>query len=273
SPFGETISVNDPLKEKRILDHLTANNTRPRPFRFLSYDPTTLNIGSFLFEKQLGLGADGEVDQYRDPLDNTTYAIKRIDLDIDNQYNPPKRHLFLPTELQAWIPLAHPNILPLLAWGFIENTKQWALVISFAKYGSLTQYAQMQIPMALKTNIWKSRYSEIFHALAYLHSKGWLHNDLRNVNILVMHDFSLVISDFGQAKPVRDHHHKCLDSKKLTIAYFNLIRDNDTDYNIFESLLLKWENKLPLDIVNDSYWVASKPSFAQMLEYFYRWHQ
>lgn len=45
--------------------------------------------------------------------------------------------------------------------------------------------------------------SQIIDALAYIHSKGIIHRDLKLENIVVAGDLNCKIIDFGTAKPVK----------------------------------------------------------------------
>ena len=80
-----------------------------------------------------------------------------------------------------------------------EKTNDYILVLSYAKYGSLSKNL---------TNIFKFEWKiklkilhDIVSNLYRIHSKGYLHRDLHPGNILLKENYEAYITDLGLSKP------------------------------------------------------------------------
>lgn len=95
-------------------------------------------------------------------------------------------------ELYIWSKCQHPNVLELS--GVVKFRGQIAMVSPWMEQGNLCWY--------ISQNPHVERYSlcaQVSEGVAYLHSKGIVHGDIKGANVLVSEDGQLKLTDFGNA--------------------------------------------------------------------------
>ncbi|KAG8947383.1 hypothetical protein FRC03_001055 [Tulasnella sp. 419] len=95
----------------------------------------------------------------------------------------------LEREKAAWEELDHPNIAPLL--GFVADP-HYGLISPWYGNGHILNYIDKTPSANIVEMLWR-----ISNALAFLHSKGLVHGDLRSPNVMVDDSGSPMIIDFG----------------------------------------------------------------------------
>ena len=95
--------------------------------------------------------------------------------------------------------------LPLLL-GVCTETEPYSLVIQFYGRGeeSLTLHKAIKEKMLTKTST-VDTFVRICNTLEFIHTKGYLHNDLKTNNVLVergIDGFCPIIIDFGKSRPI-----------------------------------------------------------------------
>ncbi|KAG8741496.1 hypothetical protein FRC10_002747 [Ceratobasidium sp. 414] len=93
-------------------------------------------------------------------------------------------------ELQTWSKLKHRNVLELYGLALFQGCL--AMVSPWMKYGSITSVVKKWPEM--------DRYKlchQLASAVEYLHKENVVHGDIKGDNILVDHDGTLKITDFG----------------------------------------------------------------------------
>jgi serine/threonine protein kinase len=89
----------------------------------------------------------------------------------------------------------HPHIVRLHEFGIRDS--QPFLVMDYAPYGNLRQQYPERQPLPSTTVV---RYvKQIASALQYMHDRGWIHQDVKPENMLVLEHDHLLLSDFGIA--------------------------------------------------------------------------
>ncbi|KAJ3548437.1 hypothetical protein NMY22_g1270 [Coprinellus aureogranulatus] len=96
-------------------------------------------------------------------------------------------------EVEIWRTFDHPNVLPLYGITYIGN--HLYSVSPWMKFGTAISFVEREP----QTNVLKLL-SEITEGLAYLHSRGIVHGDLRGANVLISEDRVARLSDFGLSK-------------------------------------------------------------------------
>ncbi|KAI9201982.1 kinase-like domain-containing protein [Polychytrium aggregatum] len=97
-------------------------------------------------------------------------------------------------EVNAWSRLNHPNLLPLLGAGHIVDKP--IVVTPWVKMGNLRSYvSDPENPRSLEEKL-RLMY-ETAAGMAYLHTSGIIHGDLKPANILIDSGGRVMISDFG----------------------------------------------------------------------------
>ncbi|KAI0753878.1 hypothetical protein C8Q74DRAFT_1307834 [Fomes fomentarius] len=139
-------------------------------------------------DEKIGLGFFSDV--YKGTWRARTVAIKVL-------APTTPRQLFV-HEIAIWKSLSHPNVLELLGASSASSDPPWFFVSPHYKNGSLVTYLKGLDSMDL-VDVLKMVH-EIAKGMAYLHSKGVLHGDLKAANVLVDDRKHCVISDFGQSE-------------------------------------------------------------------------
>jgi len=102
-------------------------------------------------------------------------------------------------EVEFQMTLSHPNILPILDFGYTEEENKSALVMPFSSEGDLRDYlkAKSFVPLTEARAI----FEQIAAAIDYIHGKGIIHRDIKPENILFFKNHSTVcLMDFGIAR-------------------------------------------------------------------------
>ncbi|PIL26596.1 transporter [Ganoderma sinense ZZ0214-1] len=107
------------------------------------------------------------------------------------------RQLFV-HEVSIWKTLQHPNVCELLGASSASSDPPWFFVSPYYKCGSLVTY--LKGLSSLDSVDLLKMIHEIAKGMAYLHSKGVLHGDLKAANVLVNDKHHCIISDFGQSE-------------------------------------------------------------------------
>ncbi|KAJ7233211.1 kinase-like domain-containing protein [Mycena rebaudengoi] len=96
-------------------------------------------------------------------------------------------------EALVWQNLKHPNILPLIGIDR-ESFPSLCMVSPWMEHGTIMKYLNDHGRERVDKLL-----CEIAQGLQYLHSHNIVHGDLRGANILVTHDWSACLADFGLA--------------------------------------------------------------------------
>ncbi|KAG9084710.1 hypothetical protein FRC06_003933 [Ceratobasidium sp. 370] len=111
--------------------------------------------------------------------------INQADLKIPNQTAA--------RELHAWSKYNHPNVVQLL--GVAQFRDRIAMVSPWMKNGTLSQY------ITRSPNVDRCRLClGIASGVAYLHGVGTVHGDIKGLNVLVSHDGTPKLIDFGNSR-------------------------------------------------------------------------
>lgn len=176
------------------------------PQKFMS------SLSSRTIVRKLGEGTFGKVYLV------TTGGGTKTGCDIENKENqalkrsPSKRDcIFWESSIQSYIReitvmniLEHKNIIELLEFEYVENGVN--LLLPFVEH-TLEKYLEVINKMENKNDMLAKKAGlihQLFSAVSYMHSKGFMHRDITFRNIMVTSDETLKLIDFGMCNKIAD---------------------------------------------------------------------
>ncbi len=152
--------------------------------------------GPFQVQRLLGAGATARVYQARDPSSGTEVALKVLHSPPDASPDPVR----FEREIGNLLALDHPGIVHLLGYG--QEGDRPYLVLEYVPGPSLKRYRQERDNEPLEVEAAVQLVAAVAEALAYAHSRGVVHRDVKPSNIL-LRDGRLdqpMLGDFGIAR-------------------------------------------------------------------------
>jgi serine/threonine protein kinase len=157
------------------------------------------SFGRYCVEREIGRGAMGIVYSARDPNIDRVVAIKTISLpDQDAADEAEFRERFL-LEARAAGRLSHPGMITIFDAGEDPETHVPFIVMEYVGGQPLSQLLRDAGGKLDATTALQFAF-EIAEALAYAHSQGVVHGDIKPANILITEDGHAKIADFGVAR-------------------------------------------------------------------------
>eukprot|EP00013_Stygamoeba_regulata_P018838 CAMPEP_0177654604 /NCGR_PEP_ID=MMETSP0447-20121125/14432_1 /TAXON_ID=0 /ORGANISM="Stygamoeba regulata, Strain BSH-02190019" /LENGTH=351 /DNA_ID=CAMNT_0019158287 /DNA_START=217 /DNA_END=1272 /DNA_ORIENTATION=+ len=162
-------------------------------------DPKIFNIDFGDLENMQPIGGGNFGQVYRGVYYGTDVAIKQL-LDIGDK----DMHKYIEREMQTLRDMRHPNVVQFM--GLCKHTSGIYIVTEFVAGGDLRHILKDEkkvMPWFLRVSI----ATDVAQAMTFLHSKGFIHRDLKSNNLLVnstdTHDgWRVKVCDFGFARNV-----------------------------------------------------------------------
>src|SRR5215510_7348372 len=156
-------------------------------------------IGRYKIEGLIGRGGFGRVYRAFDPNVNRTVAIKvlHIESDLDEEQLLTRFR----AEAKTTGTLFHKNVVTVYEYG--EQDGLPYLVMEYLQGRDLEYILEKQEPLKLAEKV--SLMQQAGEGLQYAHSKGIVHRDVKPGNIMVLHDGTVKLMDFGIARLLQDH--------------------------------------------------------------------
>jgi tRNA A-37 threonylcarbamoyl transferase component Bud32 len=149
--------------------------------------------GRYKIEEPLGVGGSSQVYLARDQALNRDVALKVLDPAAAADDN--LRRMFV-KEARALAQLSHPNIVAVYDVGEVDDSP--FIVMEYLPGGSMKQRIEQAGPLATGDAVRIA--VEVANGLAFAHSKGIIHADLKPANILFDANDAAKICDFGIAR-------------------------------------------------------------------------
>jgi len=166
--------------------------------------PTVGHIGRYALKYPIGSGGLGTVYAAHDPLLTRLIAIKTLNVEIPNEERPAFNALFL-HEARAAAGLSHPHIVTVFDAGISEDGEDSRAYIAMEllKGRDLRQLREEGWrPTPAQSALIVRRVAD---ALAYAHSKGIVHRDVKPANIFMVGRTQPRVLDFGIARVAHQH--------------------------------------------------------------------
>ena len=155
-----------------------------------------MELGKFEILEELGRGGFGIVYKAHDKALKRLVAIKVLH---PNLVNDPTFVARFRQEAQIAAQLDHPNLVPVHDFGEIGG--RYYIVMGYMPGGSLKELIKKEGPLSKERALEILR--QIGSGLAYAHSTGVIHRDLKPGNILFDAKGQARVSDMGFAKLLR----------------------------------------------------------------------
>ncbi len=147
-----------------------------------------------MFVRELGTGAGTKVSLMRDVRDNKHYCKKSVSVTAPNWHSQVRQ---LKNEFDIGVQNNHPVLRKSLEYGIVKR-KLRAIeaynILAFIEGIPLSKYAETAKPALLAKIFW-----HVADGLADLHNRGFVHADVKPINILCAKNGRPTLIDFGQA--------------------------------------------------------------------------
>jgi len=186
------------LKSKRLqseLDKLKAKKDIINAKQILQY-VHKISYESLGLGKKIGQGGFSEI--FESQWMGIPVAVKVI---FDPNINEALLEEFN-NEIEKLFILRHPYIIQLYGITDSEKNQKLAVITELAPKGSLFDYlhknskTKNNLSLEFKNKITK----QLVHTMAYIHSRGYVHRDLKTQNILLDKNLDMKLCDFGLTK-------------------------------------------------------------------------
>src|SRR6185503_4482076 len=153
--------------------------------------------GRYSLERELGRGGMGVVYLAREVRLDRSVAIKLLPPSL--AADPKLRERFL-REARTAAKLSHPNVIPIHA---VEEIGEFVFfAMAYVEGETLTERVRRRGPLAPSDGSRVLR--DVAWALAYAHTQGVIHRDVKPDNILLENTGRVLVADFGIAGVVAD---------------------------------------------------------------------
>ncbi|HEY9067468.1 MAG TPA: serine/threonine-protein kinase [Burkholderiaceae bacterium] len=160
--------------------------------------PTIGHIGRYALKHKLGEGGLGTVFAAHDPLLSRLIAVKTLNLELDPSERDSFNALFL-NEARAAAGLSHSHIVTVFDAGISDNRAYIAMeLLKGRDLRQLRQEGWRPTPAQAALIV-----RRVADALAYAHSKGVVHRDVKPANIFMVGRTQPRVLDFGIARIVQ----------------------------------------------------------------------
>ena len=156
---------------------------------------TLPKLGRYEIQSEIGRGAMGVVYKATDPVLDRTVAIKTINLSLDQRERAEYEARFY-QEAKAAGGLSHPNIVTVYDVGDSGDVAYMAMeFLDGSELHDLTGEGR-RLPVGKAVEI----AAQVSDGLGYAHERGVVHRDIKPANIMILHNGSAKITDFGIAR-------------------------------------------------------------------------
>ena len=161
-----------------------------------------IQMQDIIKEEEIGSGAQAKV--YRAKYKNENVSLKLFkNIDWKSFAN----------EIVILSSLKHPNIPNFL--GIVHDNLSIGLIFEFVPGVPMSQVNFSQFPDNIKLKLVKT----LCNVVEYIHSKSFIHRDIKPDNIIIDQDYNLYLIDYGIAKVCSNENGYTFTRIKGTIAY------------------------------------------------------
>jgi cell division cycle 2-like protein len=183
----------------------SSSNNLPNPSKRPEGPPTygVRTLDSYTIESEISEGAYGIVFKATDKISGETVALKRVKVDPlkEKEAGFPLSSV---REIRALAELQHEHVVGFRDLISDDTGNTLYLVLDFVEH-DLHQLLKRHLHKTLSEPLFslgnvKSLVLQLLTSMAFLHSKNFMHRDIKSSNLLLSSDGKLYLADFGLAK-------------------------------------------------------------------------
>ncbi|KAG5481807.1 hypothetical protein LSCM4_06883 [Leishmania orientalis] len=152
-----------------------------------------VNRFQVLLDIPLGQGSYGKVFRAWDEMTGRYLAAKELPLDTSKAPSVAVREVL--QEYTVLTELSHPNIVRVVA--FMVMKEKARIYMEWMPSGSLQDVLRHHPRGVLRESVVRRYARDVVSGLAYLHSRGVIHRDVKPANMLLSSDGTVKLTDFG----------------------------------------------------------------------------
>ena len=157
------------------------------------YEHWVIDLSRLTLGPAFAQGAFGRL--YKGTYNSKDVGVKILERPPNNPLRAQMLENQFSKEVAMLASLKHENVVQFV--GYCRKPLVWCIVTEYAKGGSLGAFLVKRRAISLRLSM---KYAlEIARGMAYLHSFGVIHRDLKSDNLLMV-DNSIKIADFGAAR-------------------------------------------------------------------------
>lgn len=192
NPKGSPVEFARLVERKRLLTPFQSG-------KLLKGDTEGYILGGYRLLYKIASGSFGRVYRADDPRSGQVVAIKVL---RRRWVDTPKRIDSFEREGRLGMTLDHPNIVRILNVNCDDESGQYFIIMDFVEGGNLKDI--LNIRKTIEVDEALRIMEESVHGLAYAHSRGLTHRDIKASNILLGTDKVAKLVDFGLAEMTDD---------------------------------------------------------------------
>ena len=174
------------------LAHALMDNNSPTD-GLENFEEWTIDLRKLNMGEAFAQGAFGKL--YRGTYNGEDVAIKILERGANDAQFMEQQ---FQQEVMMLATLKHPNIVRFI--GACRKPMVWCIVTEYAKGGSVRQFLTQRQNRAVPLKVAVKQALDVARGMAYVHSLGLIHRDLKSDNLLIFGDKSIKIADFGVAR-------------------------------------------------------------------------
>lgn len=161
-----------------------------------NFEAWTIDLRKLILGPAFAQGAFGKL--YRGTYRGEEVAIKILERPENNLEKAQLMEQQFQQEVKMLATLEHQNIVRFI--GGCRKPMVWCIVTEYAKGGSVKQFLMKRGQRAVPLKLAVKQALDVAKGMAYIHSRGLIHRDLKSDNLLIFSDKSIKIADFGVAR-------------------------------------------------------------------------
>ncbi|XP_009626934.1 serine/threonine/tyrosine-protein kinase HT1-like [Nicotiana tomentosiformis] len=153
----------------------------------------TADLSQLFIGNKFASGAHSRI--YRGIYKQRAVAVKMVRIPTHKEETRAKLEQQFKSEVRLLSRLYHPNIVQFIA--ACKKPPVYCIIMEYMSQGTLRMYLNKKEPYSLSIETILRLALDISRGMAYLHSQGVIHRDLKSSNLLLNDEMRVKVADFG----------------------------------------------------------------------------